>query len=373
MKTCVRCTLSETADTIGFNAAGVCSVCEQHDVKHYGIDWAAKRRELDAIADAARGRGTYDLVLPFSGAKDSTFQLWFVVTQLKLKPLVCRINHHMYRPQIARNIQRCQERLGFDMVEFTPNWRVWRELMMESLRRRGDNCYPCHTSIYSYPMKVALQHGVKLICWGEALNEYQSWGTGWDEDVGEVRFNRAMNMGISADDMFEFLGGRVERRDLEPFAYPSAEALRALGVRSLCLGSFIKWDTRANMEIITRELGWEGAIVEGTAPGYTWDKTECQNQGTRDFLRYLKRGQGRTSHHANIDIRDGRMTREEGVALASEHDGKRPASLPYILDKMGITEDEFMDIARSHEVDPWTSDGVNIETGAPLPDMKDWR
>ena len=372
MRSCVRCTLNEAADTVTFRADGVCSVCAQHEVKHTKIDWAAKRAELNAIADSVRGKGTYDLVLPFSGAKDSTFQLWFVTTQLKLRPLVCRVNHHMYRPQIARNIQRCQEKLGFDMVEFTPNWRVWRELMVESLKRRGDNCYPCHVSIYSYPMKVALQHGIRLICWGEVLNEYQSWGTGWDEDVGEVRFNRAMNMGMTADDMFLFLGGRVERRELEPFAYPSAAALKTLGVRSLCLGSYLKWDARANTEIIKRELGWEGAVVEGTAPGYTWDKTECKNQGTRDWLRYIKRGQGRTAHHANIDIRDGRMTREEGLVLAAAHDGKEPASLPYILEKMDISREEFYEIALTHVVDPHEPNLGNLQQGEPLPDMPSW-
>ncbi len=372
MRECAHCLSTETADTLTFDAEGVCSVCRQHEVKHNNIDWKQRGDDLRVIADKVRGNGTYDVILPFSGAKDSTFQLWYVITQLNLKPLVCRVNHHMYRPQIARNIQRCQEKLGFDMVEFTPNWRVWRELMVESLRRRGDNCWPCHTSIYSYPMRVALEHRVRLICWGEALNEYQSWGTGWDEDVGEIRFNRAMNMGITAADMYMFLEGRVALRDLEPFAYPDAQALRDLGVRSLCLGSFIKWDTRANTEIIQRELGWEGAVVEGTAPGYTWDKTECKNQGTRDWLRFIKRGQGRTAHHMNIDIRDGRMERAVGAAMAAATDGKEPASLEYMLGKMGITRAEFYEMAQSHVVDPWEPKLGNLEQGTALPDMGEW-
>ncbi len=182
-----------------------------------------------------------------------------------------------------------------------------------------------------------------------------------------------MNMGMTADDMFQFLEGRVERRELEPFAYPSAEALRALGVRSLCLGSYIKWDARANTEIIKRELGWEGAVVEGTAPGYTWDKTECKNQGTRDWLRHIKRGQGRTSHHANIDIRDGRMSRAAGLEMAAAHDGKEPASLPYMLDKMGVSREQFYEIAESHVVDPHTGiAGKNVEVGQALPDAPLW-
>ena len=49
--------------------------------------------------------------------------------------------------------------------------------------------------------------------------------------------------------------------------------------------------------------------------------------GVRDYLRYIKRGFGRTSHLTSIDIRNKRMTREEVVKLVHMYDGKDPKHL----------------------------------------------
>lgn len=374
MKSCSRCLVTETADTISFDKTGSCSVCVQIDHKLNDVDWAARGFELDGVVSDAKARhGQYDVIIPFSGGKDSTYQLWFAVTQLKLRPLVVRYNHWGMRPGVERNNVRTFKKLGVEVIDFRPNWNVVRETMREALTRKGDSCWACHTGVYSFPMHMALKFNVPLIMWGESLNEYQSW---FDhrvkESVDEVRFNRAMSLGMSADDMYQFLEGRVDKRDLFYYAYPKREDLDRLGAQSICLGDYVKWDTKAQVEIIKSELGWEGDAVEGIPAEFDYEKIECQFQGVRDWLKYLKRGFGRTNHLANIEIRHGRMTREEGAALAGEFDGKEPASLPWFLDILGMTRDEFYQIADSHVVDPWSTDGMDIEVGKELPDMKGW-
>ena len=92
----------------------------------------------------------------------------------------------------------------------------------------------------------------------------------------------------------------------------------------------------------------------------------------RDWLKYIKRGFGRTNHLANIEIRHGRMDRATGAALAQQYDGKEPASLGWFLQTVGITRDEFYEMALSHVVDPWEFDGSAIVAGSELPDMKEW-
>src|SRR5436305_1045990 len=82
----------------------------------------------------------------------------------------------------------------------------------------------------------------------ESTAEYHSWYTFEEmEEVDEKRFNRLMNQGITADDMYEFLQGRVARRDLWMFDYPKRKDLMRLRVRSICLGNYIPWDTKANV------------------------------------------------------------------------------------------------------------------------------
>lgn len=373
MKYCTKCILPETHDTVMFNEEGVCSVCQQIEFRDEKIDWQERRGMLDELIAKYKDQGEYDCIVPFSGGKDSTFQLWYIVKELKLKPLVVRFDHWGYRPLVAENNTRTFKQLGVDIFQFTPSWHVVRELMLESLKRRGDFCWHCHTGIYAHTMQVALKYNTPLIIWGESLAEYASWYS-YDEmeEVDEKRFNRAMNLGITADDMYEFLGGRVSRRDLYPFAYPPRKDLMRIKCRSICLGNYIKWDTKRQVQIIKDELGWKGQAVEGIPAEYDYEKIECQWQGIRDYCKYIKRGYGRTNHMACIDIRNKRMKREDGWKMAEEYDGKRPASLDMFLDFLQLSEEEFINILVKQTVHPWKFDPAKVSKSKPLPDMDKW-
>lgn len=373
MKRCTKCLTKETVDTITFDEFGVCSVCRQVEFKKEKIDWEDRNRQLQETIARHKGQGLYDCVVPYSGGKDSVFQLWFIVKELKLKPLVIRFNHWGYRPLVEENNTKVFKQLGVDVVEFTPNFHVVRELMLESFKRRGDFCWHCHTGIYSGVMHMAVRFETPLIFWGESTAEYHSWYTFEEmEEVDEKRFNRLMNQGMTADDMYEFLQGRVERRDLWMFDYPKRKELIKLKVESICLGNYIEWNTKANVEIIKRELGWKGQAVEGVPPQYDYEKIECTFQGMRDYAKYVKRGYGRTNHLATIDIRNGLLARDEALNLEESYDGKRPASLDWFLNILQISEAEFYEILEKHQVHPWKFDPSKVQPGSPLPDMHLW-
>lgn len=374
MRYCCKCVLPETHDTIMFDDEGVCSVCQQIYYRDQKIDWDERRKQLDDLVNQYRNKGEYDCIIPFSGGKDSTFQLWFIVKQLKLKPLVVRFDHWGYRPLVKKNNTRTFRKLGVDVLSFQPSWHVVRELMLEALKRRGDFCWHCHTGIYGHTMQIALRYNTPLIIWGESLAEYASWYS-YDEieEVDEKRFNRCMNLGMTSDDMYEFLGGRVSKRDLYPFSYPPRKELMKIKCRSICLGNFIKWDIRKNVEIIKRELGWEGQEVEGIPyEYYDYEKIECQFQGIRDYCKYIKRGYGRVEHLASIDIRNKRLSREKAWELSEKYRNMRPASLDMFLEFLQITEEEFMKILLKLVVHPWKFDADKIKQGKPLPDMESW-
>jgi hypothetical protein len=224
-------------------------------------------------------------------------------------------------------------------------------------------------------MQIAVKFNVPLLFWGEPSAEYTSYYS-YDqgiEEVDERRFNRFVNLGITAEDMEGMLDDSVTMRDLEPFAYPKMRDLRRVGVRSVCLGSFVPWDVKQQVELIKDDLGWREDVVEGVPEGYGYEKIECAMQGVRDYIKYLKRGYGRTAHLASIDIRNGRMDRETAAKLIKDHDGKRPASLDVFLEYVGIDEDRFMEIVAKHVVSPWAQpDLIQIESAAELWDHQLW-
>jgi N-acetyl sugar amidotransferase len=370
---CARCLLLETHDTIVFDAEGVCNVCRNIEHKRERVDWTAREAEFRAILDEYRGRYAYDCIVPFSGGKDSTYTLWALVKRYGIKPLVVCFDHGFMRPTVLANTERTVRMLGVDFLKFRASWTVVKRVMLESLRRKGDFCWHCHTGIFAFPMQMALRFQVPLVVWGQPNTEYNAYfRLDEPELVDEKRFNRYINLGITAEDMAGMLGDGVTLRDLEPFRYPPREDLRALGYRSICMGTYIPWDVKEQTKIIEGELGWRGDQVEGVPGAYSYEKIECFMQGVRDYLRFIKRGMGRTNHLACIDIRDGRLSREDGLRLVAEHDGKRPASLDVFLEVTGITEAEFIEIASQHVVYPHRHDPATVTPGTPLWDHELW-
>jgi hypothetical protein len=63
--------------------------------------------------------------------------------------------------------------------------------------------------------------------------------------------------------------------------------------------------------------------------------------GMHDFTCYLKRGYGRCTMQASIDVRNGLLTRNEAFQLIREYDPEIPEALDYFLKVTGVTEKEF--------------------------------
>jgi N-acetyl sugar amidotransferase len=364
--------MPETQETILFDKEGVCNVCRQIEKKRDDIDWGAKKNELLELVKQYKGKGDYDCIIPFSGGKDSTFQLYYVIKELGLKPLAVCFDHGFFRPKHIETRDRILNKLGIDFLIFRPSWQIIKKVMMESLIRKGDFCWHCHVGITAYPIQIAVKHKIPLIIYGEGSAEYTSYYEYADEeDIGERKLNRmGHNLGITAEDMAGIINVNV--RDLAPFLFPSYKEVKENNVRAITLGSYIKWDTLKQSELIREKLGWEGDEAEGVPPEYFYEKVECMLLGIRDYLKYIKRGFARATHLTSIDIRHGRMTRKKAMELVKQYEGNRPASLDYFLKIMGLTEDEFMDIALKHVIAPHIFKKEEMKPGKKLWDQDNW-
>ena len=377
LKHCTACNLPETYETIEFDAEGVCNICRQKEFKDTAIDWKARKEQLVELVEQYRGKYAYDCIVPFSGGKDSTFTLLYLMKEFKIKPLVVQFNHGFMRQGLLKNNERTFRKLGVDVISFTPNWQVVKRLMLEALLRKGDFCWHCHTGIYSYPMHLAIQQQVPLIFWGEPSSEYTAYYDYRDDQVEEVdeeKFNRSTNLGITAEDRSGMISSdfELDPRDLKPFTYPPLRDLKKLGYRSLCLGSYIPWDVKKQVGIIQSELGWQGDQVEGMPwSEYPYEKIECHLQGVRDYIKYLKRGYGRVTQMTALDLRNGRITQDKAHHLINQYEGKKPPSLELFLEYLGISEPEFNDIVAKTVVPPYNPD-FNAEYAPRTSDFDNW-
>jgi len=373
LERCKRCTLPITWETIYFDDEGVCNICKNWDTKQKEINWEEREKLLIKIFEDVKEKNLpYDCIVPFSGGKDSTFTLWAVVKRYGLKPLVVSYDHCFYRPKTYENRRRTFRKLGVDVITFTPNWHIVKKLMLESLIRKGDFCWHCHAGVFVYPMKMAVKLEIPLLIWGEGGGEYEAYFKFGDlEETDEWKFNRRIILGIRAEDMAGFIG--VDLRDLEPFIYPTKEELDSVGVKSIPLGNFIQWNVKNHVKIIKRELGWQEDEIESGFPGPTYEKIECMFTGVRDYVKYLKRGFSRVTHLTTLDIKHGRITRDEAMEFIKKYEGRKPKSLEVFLEYVGITEEEFNEICLKHVIHPAKAiDPKTLPEGEKLWDQDLW-
>ena len=115
------------------------------------------------------------------------------------------------------------------------------------------------------------------------------------------------------------------------------------------LGDYIFWDDERQMEFIRDHYGWKETEIEGTYKGYK--SAECIMPGMHDFTNYLKRGYGRSTYQASVDVRNGLLSREEGFELSKKYDQEIPESLEYYLKITGMTHEEFYELMKKKRLD----------------------
>ncbi len=380
MKRCVKCSLPETYETIEFNKDGICNICSDSLIKEEKIDWAKRKKLLDDLIEKFRGKSNYDCIIPFSGAKDSTFQLYYLMKEYKIKPLVVRFNHGFLRPTIQQNTINTLKKIGADFIEFTPNWKIVKKLMLEAFKRKTDMCWHCHTGIFSYPLRLALLYKVPLVFYGETSSDYDQYYNYLDDEIDyfdEKKFNIKFTLGITADDMHGMIStpeDPVDKRDLIPYTFPDVKDLAKINYCPVALGSFIKWDTSKHTELIKKELGWKTDDMEQIPKenNPNGEKIECFMQGTRDYIKWLKRGYGRMSQINAKILKQGQGDIQQLKILNEKHDGIKPKSLEIFLEYVGLTEEEFNSYIDKAAIPPQKPNFKNDNVSKKMWDFDQW-
>ena len=94
--------------------------------------------------------------------------MYEIVKTHNLKPLVVTFDHGFFRKKHLENNERTLKILGVDQIIFKPDMKIVGMLMLESLIRKGDFCWHCHTGIFAYPMQIAVKFKIPLLIWGES-------------------------------------------------------------------------------------------------------------------------------------------------------------------------------------------------------------
>lgn len=344
LRYCTRCVMPDTKPDLSFDAEGVCDACRSADLKNQ-VDWKEREAEFRALVDEHRGKnpGNYDCIIPVSGGKDSHYQAYLCKEVYGLNPLLIHFEPTRRTELGRKNLENIRQ-FG-DVIEFRKNPDVYRKMCIEGFVRVGDHEWPNHVGIFTFPVRMAVALNIPLIIWGE--NSQLEYGgpksarmksmldRRWLEEFGGL-------LGLRVEDMAGEAAGITEK-DLILYTYPSEEELKSAGIRGAFLGYYFKWDARPQVDLMKEKFGFsvkEDGPVECTFLNY--ENLDEATYAVHDLLKFVKFGFSRATDHASIDIRNGRMTRDEGIKLVEEYDGKRPVkAIAEFLAYTGMSEEKF--------------------------------
>lgn len=345
MKYCKICLQTDTRPGIKFNSEGICPACNYFESLK-DVDWAERRKELDDIVSfgKANNHSGYDCIIGVSGGKDSLRQALFVKNVLKMKPLLVSLG---YPPEqvTQRGVDNVSNMIkhGFDCISINLSPKIWRKLMHKGFFQYTNWAKSTEFALYSSVPRLAIAYQIPLIWWGEnsalQLGDLNVMG----KDGSDGNNLRKMNT-LGGGDISWLLSDEIKKSDILQYAYPSEREMEDANLRITFLGYFWKdWSLIDNGNF----SALRGLDIRNEPPQDLGDHVGItsldENWVTlNQMIKYLKFGFGRISDYVNEDIRNKRLSREEGIELLKKFDGTcSPKYIESFSNYIGITVEEF--------------------------------
>lgn len=365
VKFCVRCTASnqrpssvvefasdpnKKKETLFLDEAGVCAACRFFEKKKI-IDWKKRDDELRCLLDKYRHQdGSYDCVVPGSGGKDSRFTSHVLKTQYGMHPLTVTWAPHLYTDIGWKNMQSWIGS-GFDNILFTPNSKVHRLLTRLAFLNLVHPFQPFILGQKNIGPRFSTLFDIPLVIYGEHLAEY-----GKGPDIPEMDPQFYSTEKVSLDEIR--LGGlratelikqyHLAPNDLTPYLPVLKSKVEKTKTVVHCFSYYKNWDPQENYYYAIENTDF-GVNTERTVGTYSkYSSIDDVIDHLHYYTTFAKFGIGRASYDAEQEVRTGKITRDEAVALIHRYDGEFPQKfLPQILDYLEISEEEFHQVIDS--------------------------
>ena len=339
--------IAEAKNTIDFDSEGVCSACRFNETKNLDINWEQRERNLLALLGKHRkSDGNYDVIVPGSGGKDSAFTSHILKYKYGMNPLTVTWAPHKYTEIGWKNFENWIHVGGLDNVLFTPNGRLHRYLTQQAFLNLLHPFQPFIIGQRIIGPAMAAKFGVNLVIYGENQAEY---GNNIEENRTPV-MDKKFFSGDSVDSLL--IGGKsVETiikegsfslSDFAPYIPPSEVFLKNKSVEVHYLGYYLKWDPQECYYYAVEHTGFQSNSerTEGTYSKYS--SIDDQIDMFHYYTTLVKFGIGRATYDAAQEIRNRKITRDEGINLVMKYDLEFPKKyFQEFLEYIDISEDLF--------------------------------
>ena len=332
---------------IEFDENQVCSACRYNEIKNKDIDWREREEYLHKLLDKHRSKdGSYDVIVPGSGGKDSAYTSHLLKYKYGMNPLTVTWAPHLYTEIGWENMQNWSHVGGLDNLLFTPNGRLHRLMTKNAFHNLLHPFQPFIIGQRIIGPMMAKNYGVKLVMYGENQAEYGN-------SISENR-KPLMNMDFfsTKDPLKMMFGGKTMREyiesynfsknDFKPYIAPKKQEILDSKIEVHYLSFYTKWDPQECYYYAVENTGFKPnkERTEGTYSKYS--SIDDKIDPFHYYTTLIKFGIGRCTYDASQEVRNEKITRDEAAYLVEKYDTEFPSKFfKEFLEYIDTSEENF--------------------------------
>ncbi|MDQ3296072.1 MAG: hypothetical protein M3619_05790 [Myxococcota bacterium] len=350
LQRCTKCILPATYPFVGFDEQGVCHYCRTWK----SIAPKGEQALFDAVEPYRSKDGSPDVIVAFSGGRDSSYGLHYVKTVLGMNPVAFTYDWGMVTDLARRNQARICGKLGVEHIirsaDITAKRRYVRknieawlkkpELGMVTLLMAGDK------EFYAHARQLRTETGIKLVlfCAGNMIED-APYKTGL--------------MGVPQDDHGNTLTGMTLRNKVGMLWYFAKNYARNPAYLNESLvdtanAFYQTFMVKDDFLYLYHYLPWrEDLIVNTIRDEYDWEVATDTNttwrigDGTAPFYNYIYQTIAGFSEDevmlANM-VREGHIDRPEALRRAADYGRPRWPSIREYAGLIGFSAEEALQV-----------------------------
>ena len=355
IRRCTKCLLPETFPYIVYDAQGLCNYCHSYKPKGLMVD---KRPAFEEVLKKyRRNDGKQDCIVAFSGGRDSSYGLHLLVKEFGMTPLTFTYDWGLVTDLARRNIARMTGKLGVENILISAdikmkrrnvrlNMEAWLKsprLGMIPLFMAGDKHFIAHVN------NIRRQTGIHCDIWMENKLENTDFKAGFagikpNFDKERIdKQNTLAKLQMPLYYMRNFLANPGYLNASLPDTYSAFKAYYTEPREVyLLLFDYIPWNEETLDRTLKDEYNWE--ISPDTTS--TWRIGD----GTAAFYNYvygLVAGFTEFDTFRSNQIREGMITREEGLAHVLRENRPRFESMQWYFETIGVDMERALKVINS--------------------------
>lgn len=352
---CTRCILPSNLKGITFDKHGVCNHCRDYE-RNFG-EWETikdrKEKELQRILRKAKSlRRTYDVLIPLSGGKDSTYALYLCAKVYKMKVLAVTLDNGFMTQPAKENIKNALESCSADHLNYTMNRNNSLVLFKVFTQKTGDFCNACMREINFVIEHTTRNFNIPLIIRGSGRRVQYISQIKEISGLNTASYFANVVRKTRAEKDFKYLYNHRFRSEFQKTAGGLADVFgfSRLGLmrfipQHIGMYDYIYLPFNEIIDILKKEMNWSDASK-------SVEHLDCQLHNIPSFKETLRIPNitKHTFHNSGL-IRQGLMQREEAIGLEIGELEKKdpPAELMNLLLDFGLSYEEYKTLVVSSD------------------------